>query len=689
YVTGNTVQIYNYGLFAGTGTAGYSGDGGPATNAELNMPSVICEDPDGNVFIGTKGDNRIRKVATDGTISTYAGNGTSGYTGDGGPAIQASIAGINGICGDPYGNVYFTDSLHGIIRKIDTTGKITTFAGTGAPGYTGDGGPATMAQLFRPNGIGMDANRNLYIGEDSINAIRVIDTNGVIRTVMGGDTTKGFWYTNSTKPLFGNITNIGVDDVGDVWFCDATNKYLFLCGPDGGVGAPNNNMPYYPGALPFQSISFGPSGQPAGTDTVDGDLWGFGFFLNPGADSVGINLYAPLPGHPMTPYFETYLTDNMGAFAGVVNRTIQLRPDFVSPVAPGIPFPTGPYMFVVSVDTPTRWNNIVLSARHVKIVAPPGQDSAQDLVTLWVTENDLMALTNYMTSVGDPDPGFFVPYTMPPYPGYVDVSPLKILYFHGADNYPGHVTGPVEEINAAWGIDNVNNLFASPYNDPWDASYNDDYSGTFTVYHGLGGNIYFTTGTLGPLPLTLLSFTAVPQGQDAVLKWMTTDEVNSKDFLVQRSSDTSSFAVVGSVDAVGAAGGAGSTVTGSGSTHSYGYTDKDLAPGTYYYRLKMEDINGQFTYSPIKSVNIGSPTGNFVVYPNPVKDRLYCQIPVTAAGKYTAQITDRDGNVLQTQEASLNTGVATLTFDVSGLVAGVYFVSVSNAGQRQTASFMK
>src|SRR5580700_3153472 len=226
FSTGNTVQIYQSGVFAGTGTAGSSGDGGPASSAQLNIPYGIWEDPDGNVFIGTRGDNRIRKVANDGTISTYAGNGTAGYSGDGGPATQAMLAGINGLYGDPYGNIYVSDSIHAVVRKIDTTGKITTIAGTGIPGYSGDGGPATSAQLFRPNGIGIDANRNIYIGDDSVNAVRKIDTNGVITTLLGGNPTKGILDGDPSQVLFCNITNITADAFGDIYIVDNGNQLL-------------------------------------------------------------------------------------------------------------------------------------------------------------------------------------------------------------------------------------------------------------------------------------------------------------------------------------------------------------------------------------------------------------------------------------------------------------------------------
>ena len=680
YTNGNTVQIFSSTPFAGTGAAGSSGDGGPATSAELNQPYGIYEDPDGNVYIGTRGDNKIRKVATDGVIGTFAGNGTAGYSGDGGPATQASLAGINGLYGDPYGNIYLSDSIHAVVRKIDTTGKITTIAGTGVPGYSGDGGPATAARLYHPNGIGIDANRNIYIGDDSINAVRKIDTNGVITTLLGGNPTKGLFDGDTAQALFCNITNITADDVGDIYIIDNGNQLLRVFNISAGiVGGINSQVIEQPGSQPFTSVTVGPTGQLYASDTIDGELWVFGINYSPCADSVSQDIYGPLPGHPLTSYFDAYILDNPGFFLQAANRTIALQPTALAPLPPGTQLPGGTYAFVVSIDSFQLWDGVALSNRHLKIIPPAGQDSAQDQITFWFTQQDANNLDNYMSSQGDNDPQLTA-VGNPPFGQYIDLSALSVLYFHGADNYPGHVTGPVEEIVPAWGYDydaNAANPFADPVgNSPGDNSY---YAISLQLTHGLGGSFYFTTGTIGPLPLTLLSFTAVPQGQNAVLNWTTTNEVDTKVFLVQGSSDSTSFAVLGSVAAAG-------TSTGS---HSYGYTDKGLAPGAYYYRLQMEDQSGRFTYSPVRSVTIAGVMGNFTLYPNPAKDVLYCQVPVTVAGKYVAQLTDRDGSVLQMQQVSLLPGMTTLSFDVSGLAAGVYFITVSDGSHKQTGSFLK
>ncbi len=170
---------------AGTGTPGYSGDGGPATNARLNNPSGIAVDSSGNVYVADRYNNRIRKIATDGTISTIAGTGSASYSGDGGPANEAAINSPTGVTVDSSGNVYIADRYNDRIRKIATDGTISTVTGTGSSGYSGDGGPADQAQLYWPFGVALDSGGNLYITDYSNHRVRKVTPDGTIQTVAG------------------------------------------------------------------------------------------------------------------------------------------------------------------------------------------------------------------------------------------------------------------------------------------------------------------------------------------------------------------------------------------------------------------------------------------------------------------------------------------------------------------------
>lgn len=171
--------------FAGNGTQGYSGDGGAATSAMLGMVTSVFADNQGNVYIGDATNNRIRKVDASGVISTFAGNGTAPTTGDGGQAIDAGLSTSSSFAVDASGNLYFTDLLNHRIRKITPAGIITTIAGNGSAGFTGDGVLATTTALNRPSGLAIDSFGNIYFADVANYRIRKIDNSGVISTIAG------------------------------------------------------------------------------------------------------------------------------------------------------------------------------------------------------------------------------------------------------------------------------------------------------------------------------------------------------------------------------------------------------------------------------------------------------------------------------------------------------------------------
>ncbi len=175
--------------FAGTGCCGSSGDGGPATSAQLNGVAVngVAVDASGNVYIADL-NSRVRKVDSSGTITTVAGMGTNGFSGDGGPATSAELNGPEGPAVDASGNLYFADSGNSRVRKVDASGTITTVAGTGTAGFSGDGGPATSAELNYPFAVAVDGAGNLYIADRGDNRVRKVDASGTITTVAGTGT---------------------------------------------------------------------------------------------------------------------------------------------------------------------------------------------------------------------------------------------------------------------------------------------------------------------------------------------------------------------------------------------------------------------------------------------------------------------------------------------------------------------
>jgi len=210
---------------AGNGIVGYSGDGGPATSATLGNPSLISVDAAGNLFIADSGNHRVRRVdATTGIITTVAGNGILGYFGDGGLATAASVAGPQGVAVDAAGNLFIADSGNHRVRRVDaTTGIITTVAGDGMGGYSGDGGPATAAKLRSPAGSAVDAAGNLFIaGGDRVR--RVDATTGIITTVAGNGI-EGYAGDGgpATSAKFDNPTGIVIDAAGNLFIADSSN----------------------------------------------------------------------------------------------------------------------------------------------------------------------------------------------------------------------------------------------------------------------------------------------------------------------------------------------------------------------------------------------------------------------------------------------------------------------------------
>jgi uncharacterized protein (TIGR03437 family) len=166
--------------------AGYSGDGGQATNAAIGTPQGLALDAAGNLFIvaASNGPNVIRKVTPNGVISTVAGNGTAGYSGDGGPATSAALNTPRGLAIDTAGNLFIVDQGNNRIRKV-SNGIISTVAGNGQAGYAGDSGPAISAELSLPQNLSLDAAGNLYITDDGNSRIRALLTDGTIVTVAG------------------------------------------------------------------------------------------------------------------------------------------------------------------------------------------------------------------------------------------------------------------------------------------------------------------------------------------------------------------------------------------------------------------------------------------------------------------------------------------------------------------------
>jgi len=235
----NAIRMVNSGIIstiAGTGVGGYNGDGIIADTALLNSPTDVVTDAFGNILIADRNNNRVRKINTSGIITTVAGNGTGGYSGDFGPATAASLYFPSGLAIDASGNVYIADMVNNCVRKVNTAGIITTFAGTGTAGYSGDSGPADSAMLWSPTGVAVDAVGNVYISDRSNFRIRMVDAGGIIHSI-GGTGVSGFSGDGgpSDSAQLDYPYGIGLDDSAYIYIADTKNQRIRRISPGDSV----------------------------------------------------------------------------------------------------------------------------------------------------------------------------------------------------------------------------------------------------------------------------------------------------------------------------------------------------------------------------------------------------------------------------------------------------------------------
>jgi hypothetical protein len=297
---------------AGTGTAGYSGDGGQAMAATLRRPFSVAVDAAGDLFIADDRNNVVRKVDTNGVITTVAGNGAAGHTGDGGPATAATLNNPVGLAVDAAGDLFIADAGNNVVRKVGTNGVITTVAGTGVSGVSGDGGPATAATLNGPQGVAVDAAGDLFIADAGNNVVRKVAPGGVITTFAGTGVAS---YSGDGGPATAATLDfpegVAVGSAGNLFVADTDNSVVRR------ITTPQQQLTTTIDQTVYYTILYGGGGNPDGTTTFLGHIADTsGSMVPQGNATVAVtfnNITKQAPIDPSTGLFEaTFDTSSLG-----------------------------------------------------------------------------------------------------------------------------------------------------------------------------------------------------------------------------------------------------------------------------------------------------------------------------------------------------------------------------------------
>lgn len=695
---------------AGTGTAGYNGDGIAATSAQLYAPQGLAVDAYGNIYIGDMINYRIRKInILTGLIGTIAGTGVFGYNGDGIAATSAQISVASALAFDVTGDLYFTDRSNHRIRKISmTTGMISTVAGTGTGSYNGDGIPATAAQLNNPNDVAFDANGNMFIADWINNRVRKVDKiTGIISTIAGTGTGS---YNGDGIPANTAMVNgpcgIIFDIYGNIYFAEygghrvrkitiSTGLISTIAGT--GTGGYNGDgiaattaQLYGPAYIRFDCtgnlfIGDGINHRVRKVDKTSGLISTIAGTGTGGYNGDGIVATTAQLNAPYQVYFDK-VNCNMyiGDYAN--NRIRKITGGFTAcptAVAPG-------NLVSCQVLPPITINGSNFNA-WVPVYDSAGKIAAE----INANGNNLgIVNTSLYTKTGPcREDGSYrlylnrnisiTPQTQPS-SGNVSVR-LYILKAEldslktavNSQSQPSGVAS-VNEIDVFKNNDNCTSIGGnSAY--PLAATtstYNADYY--LQVNVSSFSSFYFANKALTViLPVKLKNFTGKHVGTVHELKW----EVDCYEdivFTIERSADGVHFNTIGNISARQA-----------DCNKAFYFTDRNILPGNNYYRLRIAESNGTVHYSAIIFLNSKNSL-NIRLMNNPaVNAALDIGLFSKTADPIDFLFTDVTGRVLLRKQLHVITGTSHVVIDVGNFTKGVYWIyAVGTAGRSNVVKFV-
>ena len=580
---------------AGTGTAGYNGDGIPATSATLDFPNTVIFDAGGNMLIADWGNARVRKVdKVTGLISTIAGTGTGGYNGDGILATSAQLNTPTGLALDNAGNIYIAEFDGCRIRKITiTTGLISTIAGTGTAGYNGDGILATSAQLYYCDKIRVDAAENIYIGDPGNNRIRVITKSTSIINTIAGTGTGG--YNGDGIPA----TTAQLWAPFSIYF-DKLNCNMYIAD-------------YYNNRIRKVTGGFAGCPSPVAPGNLVSCLALPAVQINPGNNNSWVPVF-----------------DSSGNIAAMINGN-------------------GNNLGTVSINLYTKngacredGSHRLYLNRNITIT-PQNQPSSAVSVRLYILKSELDSLRTALNSLGQPS-------------GVASINEVDV--FKNSD-----ACATVGTVNAV-------RLAAT------NSTYNADYY--LQVSISSFSSFYFANKLLTAiLPVKIISFTGKRTTAGNTLQWNANCN-GAVDFYIERSTNGIDFTTIGNIAATNC-------------NQLFNYIDNSFTAQQNYYRLKIIE-SGQVTgYSPVVVIQLGKSNTRLSMLSSFVKGSAII-VYADAENAETIQLvlTDITGRLILQKAFALNSGSNTLSIDVGHLAAGIYWIySTGKNGKTNTLRFIK